>query len=168
MQVLLGVGASLSRVRRLMEAQRLERGGLTKRKRKKKRKLNIYRVREMPIGRLNTQPLCYHSSNSRTKKKSEPNGEPKRWCKPHTCAKQEGTCAACSSAGNSSPESTAIGFPYPFPAQELLDVPRMSRLQRWGMSCCRSSVPRIPAAGMVCTESQLAPVWAVRNGFPQP
>lgn len=68
MQVLLGVGASLSRVRRLMEAQRLERGGLTKRKRKKKRKLNIYRVREMPIGRLNTQPLCYHSSNSRTKK----------------------------------------------------------------------------------------------------
>lgn len=36
MQVLLGVGASLSRVRRLMEAQRLERGGLTKRKRKKK------------------------------------------------------------------------------------------------------------------------------------
>lgn len=37
-------------------------------KKEKKRKLNIYRVREMPIGRLNTQPLCYHSSNSRTKK----------------------------------------------------------------------------------------------------
>lgn len=167
MQVLLGVGASLSRVRRLMEAQRLERGGLTKRKRKKKE------IKYLP-GERNANWQIKHAApllsfqQFQDKKKSEPNGEPKRWCKPHTCAKQEGTCAACSSAGNSSPESTAIGFPHPFPAQELLDVPRMSCLQRWGMSCCRSSVPRIPAAGMVCTESQLAPVCAVRNGFPQP
>lgn len=59
--------SSFSRVKRLMETTAHTRGILAEKK-KKKRKLNIYPVREMPVARLNMLVLCYHSWDSRGKK----------------------------------------------------------------------------------------------------